>query len=203
MDEIILIGSGGHARSCIDVIEASGSFKIAGLVEKDKSSKNENLGYKIIGTDQDLSKLRLKYEYALITVGQIKSPKVRINLFNKLLKLDFKFPVIVSPKAYVSKHSKISKGTIIMHGVIINANALIGENCIINNKVLVEHDAKIADACHISTGAIINGGVSIGKKTFIGSGVVSKENISIGSNCIIGSGVSLKENVPNNQKIKT
>ena len=57
MDEIILIGLGGHARSCIDVIEDSGAFKIAGLVEKEQSSKNENLGYKVIGTDDDLNSI--------------------------------------------------------------------------------------------------------------------------------------------------
>ena len=36
MDKIILIGAGGHARSCIDVIEATGNFEIGGLIEKDK-----------------------------------------------------------------------------------------------------------------------------------------------------------------------
>jgi len=34
MDKIILIGAGGHARSCMDVIESSVQFKIVGLVEK-------------------------------------------------------------------------------------------------------------------------------------------------------------------------
>ena len=38
MDEIILVGSGGHARACIDVIELSGKFKVTGLVEKDEIS---------------------------------------------------------------------------------------------------------------------------------------------------------------------
>ena len=42
MDEIILVGAGGHARSCIDVIELSGQYKIAGLVEKDKKNGQES-----------------------------------------------------------------------------------------------------------------------------------------------------------------
>ena len=71
MNEIILIGAGGHARSCIDVIELSGLFKIAGLVEKGKLKNKENLGYPIIGTDDDLQNLRQKYSHSLITVGQI------------------------------------------------------------------------------------------------------------------------------------
>ena len=50
MDEIILIGGGGHARSCIDVIELTGLYKIAGLVEKDNVNEKENFRYPIMGT---------------------------------------------------------------------------------------------------------------------------------------------------------
>ena len=64
MNEIILIGSGGHARSCIDVINHTGLFKIAGLVEKYSEENLDNLGYPIIGTDQDLEPLRRKFKFA-------------------------------------------------------------------------------------------------------------------------------------------
>jgi sugar O-acyltransferase (sialic acid O-acetyltransferase NeuD family) len=202
VDEIILIGAGGHARSCIDVIEQSGQFKIAGLVEKGKLNNKENLGYPIIGTDDDLQNLRQKYSHSLITVGQIKSPKIRIKLYQLLKELDFTLPVIVSSQAYVSKHAQIGEGTIIMHGVIINANAKIGNNCIINNRALIEHDAVIGDHCHIATGAIINGEVSVGNETFIGSGTVTKQAISIGNNCIIGAGVVLKNDIESNKVVK-
>ena len=84
MDKIILVGAGGHARSCIDVLEIFGKFSIAGFIEKDKSLTNSNLGYPIIGTDNDLNNLRREFDYALITVGQLKSPAIRVKLFNLL-----------------------------------------------------------------------------------------------------------------------
>jgi len=202
MDEIIIIGSGGHARSCIDVIECSGLFRIAGLVEKNNNNRKNNSGYSIIGSDNDLPKLRLKYKYALVAVGQIKSPKTRLRLFNMLLNLKYTLPVIISPKAYVSKNSNISSGSIIMHDVIINSNASVGRNCIINSKALIEHDAFIGNNCHIATGAIINGKVRIDDNTFIGSGVITKQSIQIGNNCVIGAGSVLKENISSNQMIK-
>ena len=43
MDEIILIGAGGHAHACIDVIELTGIYKIAGLVAKDEADFNEDI----------------------------------------------------------------------------------------------------------------------------------------------------------------
>jgi sugar O-acyltransferase (sialic acid O-acetyltransferase NeuD family) len=202
MDKILLIGAGGHARSCIDVIETVGQFEIAGLVEKDESMTDANLGYPIIGTDNNLPNLRQQYSFALITVGQIKSPLIRIELYQLLKKLDYTLPVIISPQAYVSKHAKIGEGSIIMHGAIINANAKIGKNCIINNKSLIEHDVVIGDHCHIATGAIINGEVSVGNETFIGSGAVTKQCISIGNNSIIGAGVILKRDIISKQVAK-
>ncbi len=202
MDKILLIGAGGHARSCIDVIETVGQFEIAGLVEKDKNVDGSNLGYPIIGTDDDLKVLRQQVKNTIITVGQIKSPKIRIKLYQLLKELDFTLPVIVSPHAYVSKHAQIGEGTIIMHGAIVNANAKIGNNCIINNKALIEHDAIIGDHCHIATGATINGEVSVGNKTFFGSGAITKQSISIGNNCIIGAGVIIKNDIKPNQTIK-
>ena len=195
MDKILLIGAGGHARSCIDVLEEENQFEIAGLIEKGESISNESLGYPVIGTDDDLNVLRQQYNNVLITVGQIKSPKIRIKLYQLLKELDFTLPVIVSSQAYVSKHAQIGEGSIIMHGVIINANAKIGNNCIINNRALIEHDAVIGDHCHIATGAIINGEVSVGNETFIGSGTVTRQAISIGNNCIIGAGAVVTKNL--------
>ena len=202
MDKILLVGAGVHARSCIDVIETVNEFEIAGLVEKDESMTNMNLGYPIIGTDDNLDNLRKNYDYALVTVGQIKSPAIRLKLYQSLKELDFTLPTIISPKSYVSKHAQIGKGSIVMHGSIINANAKIGNNCIINNHSLIEHDVIIGDHCHIATGAIINGEVFVGNETFIGSGTVIKQCISIGNNCIVGAGIVLKNDIKHNQTLK-
>ena len=196
-----MIGSGGHARACIDVIETTNQYEIVGMVEKDEEIIDDNLGYSVIGTDNDLQDLREQYKNTLITVGQIKSPEIRIKLYNLIKELDFTLPVIISPKAYVSKHAQIGEGSIIMHGSLVNANAKIGKNCIINNRTLIEHDAIIGNHCHIATGAIINGEVNVGDETFIGSGVITKQCISIGNNCIIGAGVVLKSDVNSNQVI--
>jgi len=202
MNDIILVGAGGHTRACIDVIEVEGRFHIAGLIEKEQSSDEESLGIPVIGTDQDLENLRSKFNNAFITVGQIKTPEIRIKLFNLLKKLNYNLPIIMSTKAYISQHATIGEGTIVMHGAIVNANAIIGRNCIINNGALVEHDTVVGEHCHISTGAIINGGVSVGEGSFIGSGVITKQGIVINNHCIIGAGVVLKHDVDSNQMVK-
>ena len=192
MNQIILIGGGGHCKSVIDVIEKQAQFEIVGIVDKPELFGSKILGYQVIGNDFDLGSLAKKYQYALITVGQIKSPLLRIKLFDLANKAGFTLPSIISPNAYVSKHSKIGNGTIIMHHAIVNANTSIGNNCIINSKALIEHDCLISSHCHISTNAIINGGVKIGPKCFIGSNVTTKDNITIKEKSFIKAGALVK-----------
>ena len=185
MSKIILIGGGGHCKSVIDVIEQEGRFKISGIIDQPKFLGSKVLGYDVIGVDNDLKNLSKKFSYALITVGQIKSASKRIKLFKNAKKAGFKFPYIISPRAYVSKYSSIGDGTVVMHNALINANASIGDNCIINSKALVEHDCKISNHCHISTNAIINGSVKVMSKCFIGSNSVTKDGIIIKENTFI------------------
>jgi sugar O-acyltransferase (sialic acid O-acetyltransferase NeuD family) len=202
MKDLLLVGGGGHCRSCIEVIEAEGRYRIRGIVKPKTDDADQTLGYSLSGTDDDLPILLQETSHALVTVGQIRSPEIRIRLFELLEKLGAKFPVVASPIAYCSKHAVISSGTIIMHGVIVNAGAYIGANCVINTKALIEHDAQIADHCHISTGARINGGVSIGRGSFIGSGAIVKEGVVIGENVVISAGQVILRDVPSSAVIK-
>lgn len=197
---ILLIGAGGHARACIDIIEQQDQFNIAGLVGMPEELKVRHLGYPVIATDRDLPELVKVYQYLLVALGQIRSPNHRINLYRQATELGFKLPVIIAPTAHVSRHATIDAGTIVMHGAIVNAGAKVGVNCIINTRALVEHDARVGDHCHLATGVILNGDVSIGVGSFIGSGSVIKEGVSIGKECLVGMGLSVRHNQKNHTR---
>ena len=184
--KIILIGGGGHCKSCIEVIESTNEYSIAGIIDIQEKIGNTILGYKIIGSDHDLEQLKEKYDYALITVGQIKSNIARKNIFEKLKKLGYELPVIIANTAIISKHSEIGQGTIIMHQAFVNSGSKIGENCIINSKALIEHDCNIGNHCHISTNAKLNGNVTIGNNCFVGSSSTFVNGLSITNNVFIG-----------------
>ena len=192
MKKIILIGGGGHCKSVIDVIEQEKKYKIYGIIDKPEFLGTKILKYKVIGNDLDLKSFAKEVKNALITVGQIKSAKLRIKLFKLAKKAGFILPTVISPNSYVSKYSKIGNGSIVMHQSIVNANTSIGDNCIINSKALIEHDCSISNHCHISTNATINGGVKIGSKCFIGSNVTTKNNIKIKENSFIKAGTIIK-----------
>jgi sugar O-acyltransferase (sialic acid O-acetyltransferase NeuD family) len=192
---IILAGAGGHAMSCIDVIESQNKYQIMGLTGKQEEIGNNILGYKVISDDEGLGDMARLHRNALVTIGQIKSAVLRKNIYSLLSGAGFHFPVISSPFAYISPHAAVGPGSIIMPGAIINSGVEIGSNCIINSGAVIEHGVTIGDFCHVSTNSVINGDVSIGSESFIGSGAMIKENLVIGSNSIVGMGMIIKANL--------
>lgn len=191
--QLLLVGGGGgHCKSVIDVIEQENHYAVAGIIDQKEFLGQKVFGYEIIGCDDDLSELFQKFKYALVTVGQIRSPDLRIKLFNQLNTIGFETPSILSPRSYSSKHATIGRGTVIMHDALINANVTIGHNCIINSKALIEHDCVVGDHCHISTGAILNGGTVVKQGTFFGSNAVSKEYITVAEYSFIKAGSLVK-----------
>ena len=201
MIPLLLVGGGGHCRSCIDVIEGEGRFRVAGIVDRAKGG-SPILGYPVLGDDEDLARLIADCADALVTVGQIKSPDARWRLYALLKDSGARLPVIVSPHARVSRHAELGEGTIAMHGAVINAAASVGANCIVNSLALIEHDAKVGEHCHIATGARVNGDVVIGPGTFVGSGAVIREGIRIGSRVIIGAGSLVLADVADGSAIR-
>lgn len=202
MIPLLLIGGGGHCRSCIEVIESQKEYKIAGIVLPDTGNPEPILGYPVLGIDEELEKLLLKIPYAIVTVGQIRNPDIRIRLFEKLKKNDAKLPIIIASTAYCSQHALVGYGSIVMHGAQVNTSARIGENCIINSQALVEHDVHIDHHCHIATGARINGGAQIGMGSFVGSGSIIREGVKVGSRVIIGTGQVILRDVPEGKVVK-
>lgn len=194
---LVLIGAGGHAASCIDVIREEKKHEIIGLIGRADELGRAVSGFSVIGTDSDLgSSGKLIAQSAIVVVGHIRSAESRIRLFSHLSLLGYMLPSIISPLAHASLSARIGAGTIVMHGAIVNAGAQVGVNCIINSRALLEHGVTVGDHCHISTAAVVNGDAVIGDGTFVGSGAVIREGVRIGRRCLIGMGAIVRHDLP-------
>jgi sugar O-acyltransferase (sialic acid O-acetyltransferase NeuD family) len=188
---IILIGAGGHANSCINTIVSSKKFIISYLVNMSSDKKTNSTEFKTISEKVFLKK-KLEGKNILIALGQLKTGELREDKFNFFKKRKCIFPVVKSNHSLISDNTKIKEGTIIMHYVIVNRNVSIGKNCIINNRVTIEHDCIIEDNVHIAPGAIILGGCHIKKNSFIGSGSIIKQCSVLKRNSIIPTKIYFK-----------
>tara|TARA_X000000950_G_C13901996_1_gene655272 strand:+ start:2141 stop:2737 length:597 start_codon:yes stop_codon:yes gene_type:complete len=191
--QIILIGAGGHAESCIDLLNEQNKFILKEVLGKKKELRKKLLNkYTVKYDDSKLKHLVKKYPYAVIGVGQITKKNPRIKIFELLKKMKYSLPKICSKHAIISKHSIIGEGSVVMHGAIIGAKVKIGKNCIINSNSLIEHGSIIGDHSHISTSATINSGVTIDENCFIGSNSVIKQSVHIKKNSFIKMGSVVK-----------
>lgn len=202
MKMLLLIGGGGRCRAAIDVIESEGRFVIKGIVQPRADGVDPVLGYGILDEDADLPALPAETPQALVTVGQVKASTLRRHLFESLKKLNAMMPLIVSPKAHVSRHAQIGEGTLVMHGAIVNAGARVGVNGIVNSLSLIEHDVEVGNYCHISTGARVNGGTIIEDDCFIGSGAKLRQGVRVGANSVIGAVCVITSDVAPNTIVK-
>lgn len=187
MEELVLVGFGGHAKSIVDSIEAAGIYHIAGYT--DPKSRCEYHGYKCLGTDDDLASLfKHGIQNAVVSVGYLGKGNLRNHLYEKLKQIGYQFPVIMDPSAVVGKDVKIGEGTYIGKRVVLNAGAQIGKMSIINTGAIVEHESKVGEFTHIAVSSVLCGNVSVGRKCLIGAGTVVIQGIEIADESVVGAG---------------
>ena len=166
MEDIILIGYGGHAKSVADCIERQGYYRIIGYTDIEE---NESV-YKYLGTDDVLQKY---YEQgvanAVVCVGFLGKGYIREEIYRKLKDIGYNLPVIKDPSAIISSSALIGEGTFIGKRAVINAEANIGKMVIVNTMALVEHECVVEDFSHIAVSAVLCGQVSVGRAALVGA----------------------------------
>ncbi len=197
MDKAILVGSGGHSRVILEILEMTGEYEVAGIIDPRLEAGSFCNGIKVLGDDNLIPGIKLEgIINAYIGVGSIKDNTRRKKIYDHLKESGFYLPSVIHPRAMVSEiETMISEGVQVMAGAIVQAGAVIGENTIINSGAIVEHDCVIGKNIHICPGAVVCGGTKIGDNSFVGAGATVIQGIEIGTNTIVGAGVVIKNNL--------
>lgn len=198
MDDIVLVGGGGHALSMADAIVRMGLFNIVGYTDIKKTQKT----FKYLGQDSELSNLfNVGIKKAAVCIGYLGRSNVRDKIYNDLKQLGYELPMINDPSTAISSTAKIGEGTFLGKCAVVNADSIIGKMCIINSGAIVEHNNQIGDFTHIAVGATICGDVTIGDHTLIGANATILQGIKIGMNSMIGAGSIVLADVPDNTRL--
>lgn len=185
---LVLIGGGGHCRSCLEVLSLDPGRRVLGILDLPGRLGSSVLGVQVIGTDDDLPALAAQGHAFLVTLGHAGDPLPRRRIFERLRGLGAEAATLVSPLAHLSAHAEVGPGTVVLHQALVNAGASIGANAILNTGALVEHDARIGDHAHVSTRAVVNGGCTVGEGCFLGSGSVLCHGLALGPGILLGAG---------------
>ena len=187
MDEIVVIGGGGHATVLICVLRKL-RWDVLGYT--DARDNGALLGANHLGDDSALLELRRSHGGcgAVVGVGKVDASPLRTSLQERAEALGFAVPVVVSPDAVVNAEVTLGTGTAVFDGAIINSGTQSGRACIINSNSTVEHDCRLGDNVHVASGATICGGVTIGHNCLIGAGATVVQGVSICDDCLVGAG---------------
>lgn len=184
MSKIIIIGAGGHAKVCIEILRRLGE-DIAYCIG-DSGAHSTCLGIPVLRGDENLVKLRSKgYKRAFVAVG---SNELRIRLAEKCVACGYSMLNAISSEAIVSESANIGIGVAIMPGAIINAEAVISDFSIINTGASVDHECSIGRGVHIAPHCALAGNVVVGNLSFAGIGSKVIPKIEIGERVILGAG---------------
>lgn len=187
MVNVIIIGTGGHAKVIADVVQKSGD-NLVGFLDG-ITPEGDFLGYPVLGTDEDYVKF-LECRF-IIAIG---NSKVRERIAKNMK--DARWYTAIHPSAVVSEiQTSIGEGSMVCANAVVNPCATIGKHCIINTSACVEHDNIIKDFSHISVGSKLAGHVTIGKHTWVGIGATVINDIEICDDCYIGAGAVVVKNI--------
>lgn len=199
MEDIILLGLGGHAHSVVDSIEQEGKYNIVGFLDTEVMQGKKFRDYTVLGTDDDMKKYYDNgVRNAFVTIGFLGHGSIRNSLYHQLRDIGYTVPDIIDSTAVVSGNADLEDGIFVGKRAVINANAQIGRMCIINTGAIVEHDCVIGEFSHVAVGSVICGGVSVGEQTLIGANATVIQNRIIGKHCIIGAGTVIRKDMEDN-----
>ena len=139
MPGVLIVGSSGHARVIVDIIERSGSHTILGFLDDTKPPGMIEIGYAILGGLADLPKIVREHnpQGFFVAVGDNWNRGI---IAAKIKQLTRELPVItaVHPSAQVAHSACVGPGTAVMAGAVINSNVSVGSFCIINTRGSVD-----------------------------------------------------------------
>lgn len=181
-----LFGGSGHCKVIVDIIKKSELYAIEAIFD-------DNPKFNVIFDIPVFKTKGLEFFIDKELIISVGNNKIRKEISKKFSAIYVK---AIHPNAVVSYDVKISEGTVIMAGTVLNASVTIGKHCIVNTGAIIDHDCIINDFVHISPNASIAGNVVVGEGTHVGIGSTVIQGIKIGKWATIGAGAVIIDDVP-------
>lgn len=187
--KVRVYGAGGHSQVICEIIEHN-DCEVTGVF--DDNPPESHYAFKKVYQGLKINSKNFMHDGdpIIIAVG-LNKERAEIS---RCLKCDFE--KAIHHTSVIAKSVKISKGTVIFAGAIVQPNTTIGKHVIINTSASVDHDNVIGDYAHISPKVTLCGHVEVGEGSLIGAGAIVIPKVKIGKWCTIGAGAVILKDVP-------
>ena len=196
---LVIYGGGGHAKALIELIQAEGKYKVAGILDDHLSVESKVLGIPVLGGKSILTRLKAQgIDQVVNAVGGIGDITPRLRIYEAIRAAGLKVATVIHPRAFIEKSAVMELGQQVFFNAYIGTDVKIGFGCILNTGVILSHDCVLGDYVNVSPGAILAGAVQVGERVLIGMGVTINLGVKIGAGTRIGNSAVVKADVPAN-----
>lgn len=202
MEKIVVIGSGGHAKVVIDIIQEMGKYEIIGITSNSIPKGEIFFKHLVLGNDEVLFELmNCGVKKVAMGLGGYRDNKHRKEVYNKVKTMGLEFINVIHPKTIISKSVTLGKGVTVFPGVIINTDVTIGNNVIIATGASIDHETKIGDHVLISAGVTVGAYSIIEDEVLLALGSKIISGVSVGKNSLVAAGAVLVKNIVDDSKV--
>ncbi len=196
-DRVVVVGAGGHAKVCIEILVLAG-HEIAACVGL-PGDPQDCLGHEVVYGDERLKDLWADgVRRAFVALGP---NRLRCRLGEYATDIGFEIVNAIHPRSVISPSATLGRGIAIMAGAVVNAATSIDDLCIINTGATVDHDCRLGQAVHVAPQVGIAGNVAIGDRTFLGIGSRVIPDLRIGADVTIGAGAAVIRDLEDNARV--
>ena len=195
MQRLLVVGSGGHARSVLEAARAAGRFSIVGLIDDFQRAGTPALGSRILGGVDDAVAIcaEARADCVFVAIGDNFRREAVASRIKSLVS-HVPFATIIHPSATVASDATVGMGTVLMPHAIVGAGSTIGDGCVLNTRSGLDHDCAMSNWSSLAPGAVTGGSVRIGTRSFVGLGASVIDHITIGEDTVIGAGALVLDN---------
>jgi sugar O-acyltransferase (sialic acid O-acetyltransferase NeuD family) len=194
MEDLILLGAGGHAREILDIVAAINSFaartgqsavRTLGLIdERPEALGGKVAGCPILGGFEWFGENR--YEGSVVTA--VGDTALRERFVLRAAGLGLRFGRIVSPQACLAESARLGIGVVVFPFVFISNETVIGDHSHCNAGASISHDSRLGDFTTLGPRATITGRVMLGHGVTVGANATVLPDVRVGEYCTIGAG---------------
>lgn len=202
MQQVIIVGAGGHAAEIDEYIKYSRAGKgpflsVAGFIDDNPDSyKKYRFSAPFQGSIKD-HEVQQDVEYLL----GIANLEHRRRITELLLAKGARFTGFVHPDIYLSASATLGQGVIIAPNVNVGPNVVIGDFTLINSRCSLGHDTRIGRYNFISPNVCFSGFTTLGDENLFGINSATIPGITVGSRNKIAAGMVLDKPVGDNTTV--
>lgn len=188
MRDLIVFGTGPHAREMADLVEdinsLSATWNLLGFVEPREAAPGSALdGRPVLGGAEALANHAESWVAPEYGSGPVPVDPERL-------------ATLVAPSAFVARSARIGPGCVLYPGCFVGADASLGRRVFCLANAVINHDCRFGDGVTLCAGATLAGHVQVEAGAYLGQGCSVRQELRVGAGSVVGMGSAVVADVP-------